>query len=94
MTQPTPVISTTGRAVINPQQRTITYQSEKAETELLDPKLAALRANPFALERIRYYTIGADGVLTMTTRLRQRPRRGGRAVEEELTLPFGFPLLT
>ena len=35
---------------------------------MLDPKIAALRANPFALERIRYYTIGADGVLTMTTR--------------------------
>ena len=68
VTSPNPVISTTGRAVIDPQQRTIAYQSEKAETELLDPKLAALRANPFALERIRYYTLGADGLLTLATR--------------------------
>lgn len=68
ITTPNPVISTTGRVVLDPQQRTIVYQSEKAETELLDPKLAALRANPFALERIRYYTLGEDGLLTLATR--------------------------
>ena len=33
-----------------------------------DPELAANRANPFALERPRYYALGADGILTLTTR--------------------------
>ena len=68
VTSPNPVISTTGRAVIDPVQRTISYQSEKAEVDPLDPKLAALRANPFALERLRYYTLGADGTLRLATR--------------------------
>jgi len=33
-----------------------------------DPTLAAQRANPFALERVRYYTLGTDGTLTLNTR--------------------------
>jgi len=33
-----------------------------------DPTLAAARANPFALERIRYYDLRADGMLSLSTR--------------------------
>ncbi len=33
-----------------------------------DPDLAARRANPFALERARYYTFEEDGTLTLATR--------------------------
>ena len=33
-----------------------------------DPKLAAQRANPFALERIRYYEFRADGTLMLSTK--------------------------
>jgi hypothetical protein len=63
---PNPVISTKGRSVINVDQRSIVYVDDKAQP--FDPKAAAGRANPFALERTRYYDFGADGVLTLTTR--------------------------
>jgi hypothetical protein len=65
-----PVISTSGRVVIDPQSRQITYVSDDFETRALgfDPDLAAQRANPFALERARYYVFGPDGTLTLTTR--------------------------
>jgi hypothetical protein len=67
---PNPAISTTGRVVIDPQQRQITYAGEDFEKRAMgfDPNLAALRANPFALERTRYYTFGEDGTLTLATR--------------------------
>jgi hypothetical protein len=67
---PNPVISTTGRVVIDTQQRRITYLADDFEEKALgfDPKLAAARANPFALERIRYYTFESDGTLTLSTR--------------------------
>ena len=67
---PNPVISTTGRVVIDTQQRRITYLADDFEEKALgfDPKLAAARANPFALERIRYYAFGNDGILTLSTR--------------------------
>lgn len=64
---PNPVISTTGRAAIDPQQSRITYISPDAGSRVFDPELAARRANPFALERARYYTIESD-VLTLVTR--------------------------
>ncbi len=67
-TPPNPVISTNGRVVINPQQRQITYVPPDAAQRAFDPELAANRANPFALERQRYYALGADGILTLTTR--------------------------
>lgn len=63
---PNPVISTTGRSVIDVDQRAVTYVDDKAQP--FDPKAAAGRANPFALERTRYYDIGADGILTLSTR--------------------------
>ena len=70
VTSPNPVISTTGRVVIDTQQHRITYIGDDFEERALgfDPKLAAQRANPFALERIRYYVLGDDGTLTLSTR--------------------------
>jgi hypothetical protein len=68
--QPNSRISTTGRAVFDTQQHRITYLGDDFEEKALgfDPKLAAQRANPFALERVRYYTLGEDGTLTLRTR--------------------------
>lgn len=68
--QPNPVISTTGRVVIDTQQHRITYLADDFEEKALgfDPKLAAARANPFALERIRYYSFNNDGTLTLSTK--------------------------
>jgi hypothetical protein len=64
----TPVIVTDGRAVINPQDKAIQYVPPDASKRAFDPKLAEARANPFALERLRYYVIGTDGTLTLSTR--------------------------
>lgn len=63
---PSPVISTAGRSVINVDQKSIVYVDDKAQP--FDPKVAAARQNPFALERTRYYDFGADGLLTLRTR--------------------------
>jgi hypothetical protein len=70
VTSPNPVISTTGRVVIDTQQHRITYIGDDFEERALgfDPKLAAQRANPFALERIRYYEFRADGTLMLSTK--------------------------
>ena len=68
ITAPNPVISTTGQAAIDPQQRKITYVPPDAAARAFDPKLAAARANPFALERPRFYALSPEGVLTLTTR--------------------------
>lgn len=67
---PNPVISTSGRVVIDTQQQRITYLADDFEEKALgfDPKLAAARANPFALERVRHYMFGNDGTLTLSTR--------------------------
>jgi hypothetical protein len=65
-TTPNAVISTTGRSVINVDQKSIVYVDDKAQP--FDPKVAAGRQNPFALERTRYYDFSADGTLTLTTR--------------------------
>jgi hypothetical protein len=62
------VISTTGQAVIDTQQRRITYVPPDAASRAFDANLAAARANPFALERPRYYSLGDDGILTLATR--------------------------
>jgi hypothetical protein len=68
VTSPNPVISTTGQVAIDTQQRRITYVAPDSQARPFDPDLAARRANPFALERPRYYQLAADGVLTLTTR--------------------------
>ena len=65
---PTPVIVTEGRAVINTQDQAIQYVPLDAPSRAFDPKLAEARANPFALERLRYYVFAADGTLTLSTR--------------------------
>ena len=46
----------------------VTYVGGNHSEKAFDPELAARRANPFALERVRYYTIGPDGTLTLKTR--------------------------
>ena len=70
ITLPDTTISTGGQVAINPQQRTITYVGEDFQKRALafDKDLAARRANPFALERTRYYVLGADGTLQLSTR--------------------------
>jgi hypothetical protein len=65
---PNPVISTTGHVEIDTGQKAIRYVSPDAASRAFDPKLAALRANPFALERTRYYEFAADGTLRLSTR--------------------------
>ena len=65
---PTPVIATSGQVVIDPTQQRITYVGEDFQQRSFDPELAKSRANPFALERVRYYTLAPDGTLTLSTR--------------------------
>jgi hypothetical protein len=65
---PTTVVSTAGNVAIDPQQQRITYVSDDYMKNLFDADLAKSRANPFALERIRYYELGSDGTLTLSTR--------------------------
>ena len=68
VTSPNPVISTSGRVAIDVQQHSITYVAPDAASRAFDPGLAAKRANPFALERTRYYTFDPQGILTLVTR--------------------------
>jgi hypothetical protein len=65
---PNPVISTTGHVEIDTTQKQIRYVSPDAAQRAFDPKLAAARANPFALERTRYYEFADDGTLRLTTK--------------------------
>ena len=65
---PNPVISASGRVAIDPQRKTVTYMPPDANARALDADLAALRANPLALEHTRYYSLASNGVLTLTTR--------------------------
>ena len=52
---PNPVINTSGNVLIDTTQQRITYVGEDFQKRVLefDPTLAAQRANPFALERVR-----------------------------------------
>jgi hypothetical protein len=70
VSSPGSVISTTGQAVIDAQQQRITYVGDDFDKRRsgFDTDPAARRANPFALERARYYVFGSDGVLTLSTR--------------------------
>jgi len=65
---PNPVVSTSGRVAIDPQRHTVTYMAPDANARALDADAAALRANPLALEHLRYYTLASNGTLTLTTR--------------------------
>ena len=67
---PNPYIATSGNVVIDTQRQQITYLGDDFNAKALgfDPTLAAERANPFALERVRYYAFGADGTLTLSTK--------------------------
>jgi hypothetical protein len=68
ITPRSPLISTTGRAMIDTQSKRVTYVPPDAASRPFDPDLAAARANPFALERTRYYAVDPDGILVLTTR--------------------------
>jgi hypothetical protein len=67
---PNPTISTSGRVLINIQKHEITYANDDLRRRAMgfDPSLDALRKNPFALERLRYYTFGPDNTLRLSTR--------------------------
>jgi hypothetical protein len=66
---PNPIISTTGRVLIDTQSRQISYVGQDFQKKLMefDEDLAAKRANPFALERIRTYLFLEDGRLRLST---------------------------
>jgi hypothetical protein len=68
--RPGPSLSTSGNVAINPVSQEIVYVGAEATSRALsfDPKLAARRANPFALERVRYYQFVADDELVLATR--------------------------
>jgi hypothetical protein len=70
ITLPDPVISTAGRVVIDAQRQTVTYVSEAVQARAtgFDADLNARRANPFALERVRYFTLDGQGGLVLSTR--------------------------
>jgi hypothetical protein len=65
---PNPLITTTGKVVVDATQHKVTYIGNNDSARAFDPDLAAARANPFALERTRYYSVDAGGVMTLTTR--------------------------
>lgn len=67
---PNPVLSTAGNVAIDPVKKQITYVGAENQKKALgfDPDLAARRANPFTLERVRYYRFEPDGGLTLMTR--------------------------
>lgn len=65
-TAPNPVISTTGVVAIDIDLQSVAYLDNAQQP--FDPAAAAGRANPFALERVRYYAFSPDGTLTLTTR--------------------------
>lgn len=70
ITAPNPVLSTSGRVVIDPRARRITYIDDATNQRAFgfDPAIAARRANPFTLERARYYAFGEDSTLRLATR--------------------------
>ena len=68
MRSPNPVVSGYARVVIHPQRHTVTSMPPDANAPPLDAAAAALRAHPLAVEHLRYYTLGSDGILTLTTR--------------------------
>jgi hypothetical protein len=65
---PNAKISTAGRAVIDAREHRITYMPPDAGSRPFDPELSAKRANPFTLERVRFYALDDSGLLTLTTR--------------------------
>jgi hypothetical protein len=65
---PNPVITTSGKVMIDTTSHRITYVGEDFQERKFDPDLAARRDNPFALERVRYYSLEPDGTLRLATR--------------------------
>ena len=67
---PNPVLSTSGNVAIDPVKKQITYVGAENQKKALgfDPDLAARRANPFTLERARFYRFDDENALTLMTR--------------------------
>jgi hypothetical protein len=65
---PNPEIATSGKVMIDATQQRVTFVGDDHIDRAFDPDLAARKANPFALERMRYYSIEPSGILTLTTR--------------------------
>lgn len=67
---PSPVLSIQGSVAIDPVAKQIVYAGADVQKRALgfDPDLAARRANPFTLERARYYRFDGENALTLTTR--------------------------
>jgi hypothetical protein len=60
-------ISTSGRVVIDVDARQITYVADRTGRTLTHSATTGT-TNPFAIDKPRYYAIGDDGALTLTTR--------------------------
>jgi hypothetical protein len=65
---PTPVVSTNGQAMIDPQTAQIVYVDPKFAGKPYDAGLADLRRNPFAIQHRRHYQFNDDGTLTLSAR--------------------------
>lgn len=65
---PTPKISTTGQAMIEPQSNQIIYVDPAFAGKPYDANLADMRRNPFALQHRRHYQFNDDGTLTLSAR--------------------------
>jgi hypothetical protein len=65
---PTPVISTEGQVMINPQAAEIVFVDPKFAGKPYDAGLAELRRNPFAIQHRRHYQFSDDGTLTLSAR--------------------------
>lgn len=69
ITSPNPVLTTTGRAIIDAQQQRVTYVGDDfVKSGGMDASVAAKRNNPLAVERVRYYKFEPDGTLVLSTR--------------------------
>ena len=69
ITSPNPRIATGGQAAINPRAQEITFVGNRFTTSGgMDAETARRRQNPFALERIRYYSFDEQGILALATR--------------------------
>lgn len=90
ITSPNPVISTTGQVLIDGVQQRVTYVGEDQANRAFDPALVARRNNPFALERVRYYSIGTDGLLTLSTRY-DNGRNAATSKWERIAIPPPIP---
>ena len=82
VSQANPVISTTGRVAIDTQAHTITYVAPGTSAKPFDAGLAARRADPFALERVRVLLARRRRRPHAVHAPRQRPERRDQPLAE------------